>query len=238
MWNKGTAGDKENRVFDTILWDVDGTLINFEESERVSLRQCFLKKGISLSESDLRAYGSINQSYWRQLEKGEVSRQQVLEGRFLDFFTYLRVEGISAADMNDCYQEALGENCVMNDDAFHLCLKLRSRCHQYVVSNGTSIAQRKKLKNTGLDSVMDGIFISEEIGFQKPDVRFFEACFEQIPELTRERTLIVGDSLTSDIKGGNNAGIRCCWYRPGAIASERCEADYVIQNLWEILELL
>lgn len=226
--------------FKYILWDVDGTLVNFEKSEKVSLKQCFLHYGIEPTEDDYQVYSKINRSYWLRLEQGLLNKRQVCLGRFADFFDFLGVKNIDAEEMNDSFQKALAENCVENDGAYELCKQLGNSYRQYIVTNGTKVAQTGKLKNSGLGELMDGVFISEVIGYEKPDVRFFQRCFEQIPGFSREQAIIVGDSLTSDMLGGNNAGIACCWFNPQGLAvpENAPKLDFIIKTLSELKEII
>lgn len=110
---------------------------------------------------------------------------------------------------------------------------------QYALTNGVTKTQQNKLRLSGLDQILDGIFISEEIGYPKPERRYFEKCFGQIPDFKRQKALMVGDSLSSDMQGGNNAGVACCWYNPGGLENHtKLKIDYEIKNLWEVEELL
>lgn len=231
--------EKKPPRYDFILWDVDGTLINFDLSEKASLHYCLARFGVEISDSDLAHYHEINAGYWRRLERGEMTKPQILRERFVDFFKYLGVSHINPDDMNHIFQEALGENCVLIDDALELCLELRKNTRQYAVTNGTAMAQKSKLKNTGLDKLMDGVFISEELGFEKPDPRFFDSCFSKIPDFSRDKALLIGDSLTSDIRGGNNAGLDCCWFNPrGLPADPALNIKYTIKTLSELRDII
>jgi len=142
----------------------------------------------------------------------------VLIGRFMDFFAAEGLDVSVAPQFNEDYQLALGDTIVFRDDCFQLIQGLQGKVRQYVVSNGTIIAQTKKLKLSGLGELMDGIFLSEEIGAEKPNIAFFDEVFRRIGPVEKDQVLIVGDSLTSDIRGGNNAGIRTCWYNPNGDA--------------------
>ena len=116
---------------------------------------------------------------------------------------------------------------------------LRGKVLQCAVTNGTLVAQRGKLKNSGLDMLLDDVFISDVIGVEKPGKGFFDAVFEKIGNYSSDEVLIVGDSLTSDIRGGNNAGILCCWYNPtGEPVPEGFRVDYDIRSLNEIPAIL
>ena len=127
----------------------------------------------------------------------------------------------------------LGDTAVFNRGAYEAVRSLRGHVKQYAVSNGTRVAQRRKLKNSGLDRLLDGVFISEEVGAEKPDPVFFDCVFARIGE-AREETVIIGDSLTSDMLGGNNAGIRCWWYNPVGKPCGGATIDREIRDLSEL----
>lgn len=225
--------------YHTILWDVDQTLLDFDKSQDYALRFCFQKLNLEIDDNIVRLYASINDSYWKRLELGEVTKQELLTGRFDRLFEQLHIKTVTSADIAPMYQKALGSVYFYRDDSLELCKKLQGKVKQYVVTNGVSATQRNKLSLSGFDQVMNGIFISEEMNYAKPDRRFFKGCFKQIPDFCKEHTLIVGDSLTSDMKGGNQAGIACCWYNPAGHKNESClKIDYEIQNLWEVEEIL
>lgn len=217
-----------------ILWDIDDTLISFKKSERAALQQCFAPYDIVLSDEDIASYSEINRKYWKQLELGEIDKPTLLVKRFQDFGIYLQKE-VDAVAINSAYQLALGDHVIFNDGALELCTALKDKVKQYAVTNGTAVAQDKKLAVSGLIHIMDGVFISDKVGYEKPDIRFFEHVFSQVPDIKKEETIIIGDSLTSDMKGGNNAGIDCCWYNPGGVeAPDDLELAYVIGSLMEI----
>ena len=144
-----------------------------------------------------------------------------------------------AEAFNERYQLCLGDTIVFRDDSYEIVKSLRGKVKQYVVSNGTVVAQEKKLRLSGLGELMDGIFLSEALGVEKPNVEFFERMFETIGPVEKDQVLIVGDSLTSDIRGGNNAGIQTCWYNPDH--KERytdVKIDYEIADLHEIYDII
>ena len=143
---------------------------------------------------------------------------------------------MDAAAFNAAYQARLGETAIPRDDSVALVASLRGRVRQYVVSNGTVQAQTAKLRRSGLDRLMDGIFLSEKIGAEKPDIAFFDAVFAAIGPVEKEEVLIVGDSLTSDIQGGRNAGIQTCWYAPAG--GESPLPHHTIRDLHQVLALL
>lgn len=226
-------------MISAILWDVDGTLLDFIAAEKAAIRACFHEFGLGdVSDGEIERYSAINKRYWEKLERGEIAKNEVLVGRFREFFEWMGADPALAKAFNDSYQLRLGDTIAYCDDSLNLIRSLRGRVRQYVVSNGTVVAQTKKLAKSGLGAEMDGVFLSEEVGFEKPARAFFDRVFERIGE-AREECLIVGDSLTSDIQGGNNAGIRACWYNPhGAENNTNARADFEIRSLNEVRRIL
>ncbi len=223
----------------TILWDVDNTLLDFDYSMRNSLKQCFLTIGIEDCGEMIDRYAEINDMYWKRLERGEVTKAQLLVGRFKDLLTEFHLEHIDYLKFKEEFQANLGTIYSYLDDSLTICKALQTQYKQYVVTNGVAYTQQSKLGLAGFKDVMNGLFISDEIGFNKPDKRFFEYCMEHIAEKDKEKILIVGDSLTSDIKGGNNIGIKTCWYNPKQKPLEEgYQVDVEISDLHDIYEVL
>lgn len=225
--------------FSTILWDVDGTLLDFEFSQKIALERCFQSIGVPITEEMQARYDAINNSFWKRLEKGEVTREQLLRGRFVQFFEAYDIKGVDVESFRCEYQEHLGKIFSFKDDALTILQRLKPVVKQYVVTNGVASIQQSKLKLSGIYDVMDGIFISEQFGADKPSSIFFDRCFSQLEEQDKSRILIVGDSLTSDIAGGALAGITTCWYRPeGTVNISDIRPDYEIEDLHQIYELI
>lgn len=231
--------EKNKADFTTLLWDVDGTLLDFDYSMRGALRKCFYTVGKPLTEEMIRRYSQINDEYWKRLERGEVTKEELLAGRFRDFFAEYRLEGIDIEAFRKEFQIGLGQIYAYRDDALTLVKSLQGHYRQYVVTNGVTATQKSKLSLSGLLEVMDDVFISETIGHAKPSKIFFEHCLDQLEEKDRNRILIVGDSMTSDILGGIQVGIRTCWYNPQELScSYTYRADYEISVLQQIYEVL
>lgn len=227
------------RQIKTILWDVDGTLLDFEASEEACVHLCLKKYGAEINEEQMDWYSRRNAFYWKSFEQGEISKERVYLGRFEDFFSHLGIKHIDPDIFNREYQEALGNSAILREHALELCATLNGMFRQYVVTNGSTVAQTGKLKKSGLENLMDGIFISEQMGTEKPNKEFFDLCGREIPEYDPKTTMIIGDSLTSDMAGGNNAGLLCCWYNPQKKdAPEGLRIDYDISSLKEIYEIL
>lgn len=224
----------------TILWDVDGTLLDFAAAEKAAIRNLFEEYHLGeCTDEMLLRYSRINKTYWERLERGEITKAEVLVGRFQEFFEAEGIDSAIALEFNQKYQIFLGDTIVYRDNSFQIVKSLQGKVRQYVVSNGTVIAQTKKLNRSGLGALMDGVFLSEQIGVEKPNLEFFDKMFDIIGDIDRNQIMIVGDSLTSDICGGNRAGIITCWYNPEkAEKIENVHVDYEITNLREVYRIL
>lgn len=228
-----------------LLWDIDGTILNFEKAEEAAIRKGFEENNLGVCTDQMLAdYKQINKGYWEALERGEMTKEQILIGRFVEFFTKYNLDTSKADIFNKGYQVDLGDTICFNDDAYDLLVQLNKKYKQYAVTNGTAVAQHRKIDRSGIGEILEKCFISEEVGYEKPSEKFFEAVFEEIKKneavtVNRDEILIIGDSLTSDIKGGNNCGIKTCWYNPNHAGNEsELRIDYEIDNLQQLLKFL
>ncbi len=224
----------------TLLWDIDGTLLDFSKAEEYGIRKCFDVFGLGeCTDEMLSRYSKINRKYWEKLERNEITKQQVLTDRFVEFFKSENIDFNDVDKFNDEYQMRLGDKPFPCDNALEIVTALKGKYNQYAVTNGTIIAQQRKLALSGLIDIFDDVFISDDIGFEKPSIEFFDAVQEKIGAFKKDEVMIIGDSLTSDIKGGNNAGILCCWYNPLNITNkDNLRIDYEIKDLNEILDII
>lgn len=224
----------------TLLWDVDGTLLDFTKSEEYGIRKCF--ELFSLGECTdemLSRYSLINKKYWEMLERNELTKPEVLRGRFEEFFKSEGIDFDKIDEFNLEYQYRLGDKVFFCDNGLETVQVLKGKVKQYGVTNGTYVAQSRKLKESGLDKIFDGVFISDKVGYEKPSIEFFDAVQTEIGEFKSDEVMIIGDSLTSDIKGGNNAGILCCWYNPKNGKNKyNLKVDYEIKDISEILDMV
>lgn len=227
-----------------ILWDIDNTLLSFNKAEVAAFSREFEEFGIGeFTEELLKDYSVINKRRWQALERGEMTKPEVTVGRFVEFFGLLGIDTSIAATFDRRYQELLGEYIYFNDDAYEIIKDLKGKVLQCAASNGTKIAQTGKLKNSGLGELFDLVFISEDVGAEKPAKAFFDKALAevkaQIGEVALDEVLMIGDSLTSDIKGANNAGIKACWYNPEGNACDKdVHIDFEIKDLHEVYNFL
>ena len=219
-----------------VLWDVDGTLLNFKKAQYEALYKCFNCFNEHLDDEMVNVYDHINHGYWLMLEKGEIAKSELLVKRFVDFFDKYGIM-IDPVEFNEMYQLELGNTYVFNDHGYETVKELKNRgIIQFAVTNGTKVAQNGKLKGSGLDKLLDEIFISEDIGYEKPDKRFFEPVISKLNEygIDKEECVIVGDSESSDIQGGINAGIRTVHYTDEL----KSRADAIISDLSLVLAMV
>lgn len=223
-----------------ILWDIDATLLDFLAAEKAAIRFCFEKFGLGeCTDEMLKRYSVINRRYWEMLEKGEMSKAEILVNRFKEFFASEGIATDCEKAFNDTYQVALGDTICFRDNGYELVKKFKGQYKQYVVTNGTFIAQERKLKKSGIGELVEESFVSDLIGYEKPAMEFFDHVFENIGHYEKDEVIIVGDSLTSDMQGGNNAGILCCWYNPNHMENTKnIKIDHEIDNLWQLEEIL
>ena len=202
-------------MIQTILWDIDGTILNFHRSAENSLKNTFKKFGYGeITDELLHTYEEINDVYWCKLEKGEITKEKLLVERFVEFFTKIGVETTRVVEFNQAYLNGLLDTVVFMPEAYETVKKLHPEYKQYIVTNGVKKLQRKKIAKAHIEEFFDGIFISDEIGYEKPHIEFFNYVFDKIPTKNPDEVIIIGDSLTSDIAGGIRAGIHTCWYHP------------------------
>lgn len=223
-----------------ILWDFDNTLLNFNVAEETAIFSTFEKLNLGICNSSmLKKYRKINKEYWHMIEEKKIDKKIALVKRYEDFFVECGIDKNLAKEFNDEYSIALCDVIEYNDNSFELTKSLQRRFKQYIVSNGSKNVQAVRIKKSGFDKIVDGVFISDIIGAEKPSLEFFDYVFKNIEKVNREEVIIVGDNLTSDIKGGNNAHIKTCWYNPKKKGiPSGYKVDYNIQNLQELLDIL
>lgn len=223
-----------------LLWDIDDTILDFKAAEKTAIQSLFEKYQLGICTDEmLHRYSLINKRYWQALERGEMSKEAILTGRFKEFFSSEGLDDSIALDFNNDYQLTLGDTIIFHDDAKNILLDMKKRYKLVAVTNGTAVAQEKKLVNSGLSDIMDAVFISEKVGYEKPNSAFFTAVFDELRITDLSEVLIIGDSLSSDIQGGVHAGIDTCWYNPGNTPNTSdLNPTYIISDLHELTDIL
>lgn len=221
-----------------LLFDLDNTLLDFDRQEAASMRKTLIERGIDPTPEVLSLFSRINLRHWEMLEEGRLTRQEVCVGRFRVFFEELGLD-LDAGAAEDSYAGHLCEGHYFVPGAQELLEALCGRYDLYIISNGNARVQDARLASSGITKYFKDIFVSETIGFNKPSREFFDLCFARIPDFDARRALIIGDSLTSDIRGGINCGVRTCWFDPKGLPPRAdIPADYTVRSLAEIPALV
>ena len=221
----------------TVLFDLDDTLLDFTANERVAILDTFSHVGIDATDEVLDKYIEINRASWQKLERGEWTRDEVLVRRFSELYLQLGVD-LDPYATQSYYEKRLSREGSYIEGAETLLTELKKEYRLYAVSNGNLAVQDGRIAATGIDRYLDGIFISERVGADKPSRVFFDHVFATIGG-ERCETVIVGDSLTSDILGGINAGIHTVYYnREGKSNCTGILPEYEIGALSELAHLI
>lgn len=229
-------------MYKYILFDIDNTLLDFNAAENRAIRATFQQYGIAETEENVSLYSQINLSFWKRLERKEITRDMLWSGRFLRLAEVLNIpmDAERAVEMNRFYLSELGLCALPIDGAEQLLHVLTDRGYDlYAVTNGNANVQYTRLEASNFKQYFKGLFISEEIGCSKPEASFFAYVFQKVGSSNLRDYLIVGDSLTSDIAGGINSGIDTCWYNPYGVPNTiGTEPTYTVRNYGEILDRL
>lgn len=221
-----------------VLFDLDDTLFDFHKAEKIALTKTLVHFGIDPTEETLALYSTINAAHWKRLELGEISREEVKVGRYRELFKTIGVE-CDPVKATAYYESMLAIGHYFMPGAPELLEELYRKYRLYIVSNGTAKVQEGRIGSSEIAKYMDGIFISQILGANKPDKQFFDICFAEIPDFSLSETVIIGDSLSSDIKGGISAGITTVWFNPKGIENDNdIKPDYTIKELSEVPGLL
>lgn len=221
-----------------VFLDLDDTILDFHAAERIALAKTLSHFGVEPTAAVVERYHIINRQHWERLERGELTRAQVQEGRFRVLFAELGREADPVAITRN-YEKNLGIGHYFLPGALEAVQALSRHHRLFLASNGTASVQHSRLTSAGLYPYFEKVFISEAIGYNKPSKEFFQACFAQIPHFRRESAIMVGDSLTSDILGGVNAGIKTCWCNPEHLPGRAdIRPDYEIASLSQLEAIL
>lgn len=225
--------------YDTILLDADMTLFDFERSELEALRRTLQTHGLPPTDEVEATYVKINQALWDAFARGEVDQDFLVVERF-EALSRVYDMGWVSAKVNRDYLRALGEEAHLLPGAMEFCLALREMgLTLAIATNGMPVAQRGRYTRTGMDQVIPHIFISMELGVQKPLPAYFDKVCDALNITDRSRVVMIGDSLNSDILGGNHAGIDTIWYNPkGAPLTGAATPTYTVSCYEEILTIL
>ena len=223
-------------MIEYVFLDLDDTILDFQKAEYVAIGKTMADYGIEPTDEIRARYHQINKWHWEQLELGTMNRKQVTEGRFQVFFGELGVQ-VDAEQVALEYMQNLSEGHYFMPGAEEAVARLSEKYRLFIASNGTAFVQHSRMTSANLYRFFEQVFVSQNIGHNKPSKEFFEYCFSQIPGFDITKAVMVGDSLSSDIKGGINAGLKTVWVNPSH-AEGKIKADYEIENITQLEALL
>ena len=221
-----------------LLFDADNTLFDFDAAEKNAHRQVCRKHRLSFTEEGYALYRRCNAQLWQDFDRGLCSKEFLLTERFRRYLSLTGETGDPEA-MNRDHLRALGESAVLLPGAEALCRRLAAGHELYLVTNAVESVQRARFERSAIRPYFRDVFISEAIGCGKPSPAYFAYVLRAVPGLTAENGLVIGDSITSDIQGANNAGLACCWFNPkGLPRPDGLRIDYEVRTLEEIADLV
>ena len=224
-------------MIEFVFLDLDDTILDFKKAEYIAIGKTIADFGVEPTEEIRHRYHEINIWHWQQLELGTMTRPEVLEGRFRMLFGELGV-AVDAAQVARTYEKNLSIGHWFLPGAEEAVESLSKKYRLFLASNGTASVQKGRMTSANLYRFFEKVFVSQEIGHNKPSKAYFDGCTAQIPGFDPARAIMVGDSLTSDIQGGINAGITTVWVNPNHTEAKNIRPDHEIESITQLEALL
>lgn len=225
--------------YSILLFDADNTILDFDKAEAQAIRTTLKQYGLPDSDQYAVRYHHINQSLWKSLEQTGMTKEKLWDKRFALLFEEMGVSGVDTAAFNRDYIGHIREGAFLMPHAGEVCRDLSQQHRQFIITNGITASFTKRFEDSGISPYFEDVFISEEIGYLKPDLRFFQHVAKHIPGFDPSAALVIGDSLTSDMAGGRQAGIDTCWYNPSATPlPEGAVVNYQIADLRQLYTIV
>lgn len=221
-----------------LLFDLDDTLLDFGANEADSLNKLFEQNGYDFTDELFQVYNSVNKALWADYENGRIPLDDVLYSRFSE--TMLKLgKVVDGVEWDSMYRELLGCGCQLMEGALEVCRSLSETHRLFIITNGITKTQLKRIRQSGLSVYFEDVFDSQSIGFQKPSREFFEYVMKHIKDFRPEEALVIGDSLNTDIKGGSLSGIDTCWINSKSQkGAAEIQSTYTISSLTELPDIL
>lgn len=227
------------KEYTSLLLDLDDTILDFQKAEKYAICKLMEHYSIDANDENISRYHEINLQYWKKLELGLVEREELILLRFVDFFNLFnkKINKEDAKDVNKLYFDYLSSVVFFIPNSKEVLMELKKKYKIYLITNGVKRVQERRLSLLGdFRNVFDKVFISEVIGYTKPDVRFSEFVLNYI-KVSKDECLIIGDSLSSDIMLGINSSIDTCWFNPHNKTSD-LNIKFIIKDIKELLDIL
>ncbi|WP_219835588.1 YjjG family noncanonical pyrimidine nucleotidase [Paenibacillus sp. R14(2021)] len=225
--------------YQILLFDLDDTLLDFGACEAEALNHLFHDHGYTFSDELFHVYNAVNKQLWADYESGRIGLDEVLNTRFSETMSRLGKD-VDGMEWENRYRELLGNGSQLHmEGALEVCQHLSASHRLFIATNGITVTQIKRLKQSGLFDFFEAIFDSQSIGFQKPSTAFFDYVMRHIKDFNKKQALMIGDSLNTDIKGGNLSGIDTCWInRKAHEGSAEIRSTYTITSLLQLFDIV
>ncbi len=201
-----------------LLFDADGTLFDYDRAEAAALERTLAGVGFELEPDTRTIYHRINGALWKQLEGGTVDALTLRYRRFELLFAELGIPVAAAKKASERYLVELAACSELLPGAEDVVRELARSTRMALVTNGIADVQRPRFERSSIVHLFATLTISDELGIAKPDPRILDIALEALGSPPKDEVLMIGDSLTSDIQGGVNAGVDTCWYAPNGDA--------------------
>lgn len=226
-------------MYQTIFLDLDDTILDFTTSQQTAFKRIVEELGLTYDDELLKHYQIYNQSLWQLVEENRLTKSDLMNTRFPGFFSEYGVK-IEGAEIDHLFRDYLADGADLIPGARQLLDDLRTAGRTvYAASNGIYQTQINRLTQAGIIDCFDDLFISEKLGYNKPHAGFFESAFKQIGKIHKQESLMVGDSLSSDIKGANAVDLPVCWFNPqDTFLHQSLTVNYTIRSLEELYPII
>lgn len=224
--------------YEFLLFDADHTLFDFKTGEYCALKEALEYLNLPSEDDVIERYSVINIKYWKMLERGEIDKKSLMLARFVEFAQEYGFED-KAKELSDLYMLNLAHEAQLFNGALEMIAELSKKYRLFIITNGVKSTQDGRFGISPITKYFEKIFISEVIGYEKPHKEFFDAVANGIEGFCPEKAIVIGDSLSSDIKGAINSNLDCIWYNPiEKEAPVGWNITYTVKSFDEILEIL
>ena len=227
-------------MYQFVFLDLDDTLFDFKRSEYYAFHKLASDLNFQVTPAIYQHYEDYNAQLWQAIELGQLSKNELMATRFPNFFKQYQLEIEPGPSWDDRFRDYLAESTQLQDGALALLDQLsRAGCRLFAASNGIGNTQRYRLNQTRIETYFEDVFISETIGFNKPDSRFFEYIFPRIKDFQKDQAIMVGDKLSSDILAANNVQMAACWFNEHHLAKpDQFTVQYEADSLADIADYI